>query len=259
MSDENDLESDGHEAAGPKYRLDHFEGPLDLLLFLIRKNEVSIYDIPVAEITEQFLEYLRYSSPIDLDGVSEFYLMASTLLYIKSKMLLPIEVDMDDELEDPRQELVQRLIEYERFRKLTDLMAEREAEADWIVERKRTQAVLPFPDEDDLWERVDTWDLLKSFGKVMKELGGEKVISLWEEVSINEKIALIHEYLEDRREFNFDDLLVNPGSLMEVVSAFLAVLETVKAGIIDVWQNRLFGDIRITSSSRRKNEDAESA
>ena len=258
MSDGNDGPRNV-QGRDPEYRLDHFEGPLDLLLFLIRKNEVSIYDIPVAEITEQYLDFLRYASSVDLDSVSEFYLMAATLLYIKSKMLLPVEVDLEEELEDPRQELVQRLIEYEKFRKLTDLMAEREAQADWIVERKRNQAVLPFPDEDDLWERVDTWDLLKSFSKVMKGLGGERVISLWEEVSINEKITLIHEYLEDRSEFSFDDLLVNPGSLMEVVSAFLAVLETVKAGFIDVWQNRLFGDIRITASSRRRSENAETA
>ncbi len=234
----------------PKYRLDHFEGPLDLLLFLIRKNEVSIYDIPVSEITEQYLEFLKYSSGINLDDVSDFYLMAASLLYIKSRMLLPVEVDLEDELEDPRQELVQRLIEYEKYRKLTDLMAEREARAEWIVERKQTQPVLPFPDEGELWEKVDTWDLLKSFGKVMKDLGGERVISLWEEVTINEKITLINEFLEDHVEFNFDDILVNPGSLMEVVSAFLAVLEMVKIGIIDVFQNRLFGDIKITVSSR---------
>jgi len=234
----------------PKYRLDHFEGPLDLLLFLIRKNEVSIYDIPVSEITEQYLDFLKYSSGIDLDDVSEFYLMAATLLYIKSRMLLPVEVDLEDELEDPRQELVQRLIEYEKFRKLTDLMEEREARAEWIVERKKTQAVLPFPDEGELWEKVDTWDLLKSFSNVMKDLGGERIISLWEEVTINEKITLINEFLDDRSEFSFDDILVNPGSLMEVVSAFLAVLEMVKMGLIDVFQNRLFGDIKITASSR---------
>ncbi len=234
----------------PKYRLDHFEGPLDLLLFLIRKNEVSIYDIPVSEITEQYLEFLKYSSGVNLDDVSDFYLMAASLLYIKSRMLLPVEVDLEDELEDPRQELVQRLIDYEKYRKLTDLMAEREARAEWIVERKQTQPVLPFPDEGEMWEKVDTWDLLKSFSKVMKDLGGERVISLWEEVTINEKITLINEFLEDRVEFNFDDILVNPGSLMEVVSAFLAVLEMVKMGIIDVFQNRLFGDIKITVSSR---------
>jgi len=234
----------------PKYRLDHFEGPLDLLLFLIRKNEVSIYDIPVSEITEQYLEFLKYASGINLDDVSDFYLMAATLLYIKSRMLLPLEIDLEDELEDPRQELVQRLIEYEKYRKLTDLMSEREARAEWIVERKQTQPVLPFPDEGELWDKVDTWDLLKSFSKVMKGLGGERVISLWEEVSINEKITLINEFLEDRSEFSFDDIIVNPGSLMEVVSAFLAVLEMVKMGIIDVFQNRLFGDIKITVSSR---------
>ncbi|MCK5734892.1 MAG: segregation/condensation protein A [Spirochaetaceae bacterium] len=230
--------------------MDHFEGPLDLLLFLIRKNEVSIYDIPVSEITEQYLNFLKYSSGINLDDVSDFFLMAATLLYIKSRMLLPVEVDLEDELEDPRQELVQRLIDYEKYRKLTDLMAEREARAEWIVERKQAQAVLPFPDEGELWEKVDTWDLLKSFGKVMKGLGGEKVISLWEEVTINEKITLINEFLEDRPEFIFDDIVVNPGSLMELVSAFLAVLEMVKMGIIDVFQNRLFGDIKITLSNR---------
>ena len=246
----------GTETQNPKYRLDHFEGPLDLLLFLIRKNEVSIYDIPISEITEQYLEFLKYASGIDLDDVSEFYLIAATLLYIKSRMLLPVEVDLEDELEDPRQELVQRLIEYEKYRKLTDLMAEREARADWIVERKQTQAILPFPDEGKLWDKVDTWDLLKSFSKVMKGLGGEKVISLWEEVSINEKITLINEFLEDRKEFIFDDILVNPGSLMEVVSAFLAVLELVKIGVIDVFQNRLFGDIRITVSQSKMEEEA---
>jgi len=242
------------ENHNPRYRLDHFEGPLDLLLFLIRKNEVSIYDIPVSEITEQYLEFLKYASGINLDDVSDFFLMAATLLYIKSRMLLPVEVDLEDELEDPRQELVQRLIEYEKYRKLTDLMAEREARAEWILERKQTQPVLPFPDEEELWEKVDTWDLLKSFSKVMKGLGGERVISLWEEVTINEKITLINEFLEDRSEFIFEDIIVNPGSLMEVVSAFLAVLEMVKMGIIDVFQNRLFGDIRITLSLRSENE-----
>ncbi len=243
------------EPGTPSYSLGSFEGPLDLLLFLIKKNEVNIYDIPITEITRQYLEYLQYSTAADLDNLSEFYLLAATLLYIKSRMLLPVEVDLEEELEDPRQELVQRLIEYERIRKLTDLMAEREARADWIVERKQAQPVLPFPDEENLWEKVDTWDLLKSFSKVMKGLGGEKVISLWEEVSINEKITLIHEFLEDREAFSFDDIIINPSSLMEVVSAFLAVLELVKTGEIEVYQNRLFGDIRITGAAGKRREE----
>ena len=229
----------------PRCRLKAFEGPLDLLLFLIRKNEVNIYDIPIGEITEQYLDYLSRAAAVNLEEISDFYLMAATLLYIKSRMLLPVEVNLDDELEDPRRELVQRLIEYERMRKLTDLMSEREPQVDWIIERRNSQAVLPFPDDEELWEKVDSWDLLKSFSKVMKGLRTERVISLWEEVSINEKITLIREFLEDRREFSFDEVIINPGSVMEVVSAFLAVLELVKSGTVEVYQNRLFGDIRL--------------
>lgn len=229
----------------PRYQLDNFEGPLDLLLFLIKKHELNIYDIPIAEITEQYLQYLHFATSIDLENISEFYLVAATLLYIKSRMLLPVEVNLQDELEDPRQELVQRLIEYEKIRKLTDLMAAREEETEWIVERKKTQGLLPFADEDDLWEKVGSWNLLKSFTKVMKNVGTERLISLWEEVSINEKITLIHEYLQTRENFLFDELIANPSSVMEIVSSFLAVLEMVKDRAIEVYQNRLFGDIRI--------------
>lgn len=238
----------------PRCRLKAFEGPLDLLLFLIRKNEVNIYDIPIGEITEQYLDYLSRAAAVNLEEISDFYLMAATLLYIKSRMLLPVEVNLDDELEDPRRELVQRLIEYERMRKLTDLMSEREQQVDWIIERRNSQAVLPFPDDEELWEKVDSWDLLKSFSKVMKGLRTERVISLWEEVSINEKITLIREFLEDRREFSFDEVIINPGSVMEVVSAFLAVLELVKSGTVEVYQNRLFGDIRLKRPAREPAE-----
>jgi len=251
MNDEAVIEQ-AAETQSPEYRLNHFEGPLDLLLFLIRKNEVNIYDIPIVEITEQYLRFLKYSSAINLDDISEFYLIAATLLHIKSRMLLPVQVHLEDELEDPREELVGRLIEYERIKKLTDLMEEREALTDWIVERNHTQAILPFPDEENLWEKVDSWDLVKNYARVMRNLGSERIFKLWEEVSINEKITLINEYLETRVEFNFDDLLLNRESLMEVVSAFLAVLELVKIRVIDVFQNRLFGDIKISPSKRER-------
>ena len=245
------------ESDKPRYRLSQFEGPLDLLLFLIRKNEINITNIPIAEITEQYLTILEYSTGVNLEDASEFFLMAATLLYIKSRMLLPVDVDLEDELDDPRSELVLSLIEYEKYRKLTDLMARLEEENEWVIERKRTQRTLPFPDEKDLWERADAWDLLKSFSKVMRHLGTEEVINLWEEVTINEKITLIHEYLEDRGEFSFDDILVNPGSVVEVISGFLAVLEMVKAGEIDVFQNTLFGDIRIRARVGRDGDGVE--
>ena len=120
------------------YSAGNFEGPLDLLLFLIKKQEINIYDIPIGEITEQFLEYLDYAVTTDLGNLTDFYAMAADLLYIKSKMLLPMENVLDDEdLEDPRQNLVEKLIEYQKFKKLSALMEEREDQNEWSFERKK--------------------------------------------------------------------------------------------------------------------------
>lgn len=227
------------------FTLDDFEGPLDLLLFLIRKNEINIYDIPIAHITEQYLRFIRYNTRVDLEKVTEFYVMAATLLYIKSRMLLPVEIDLEDELEDPRKELVERLIEYQKFRKISELMAEKEHEAEWSIERRRMQQALPFEQEDELWEQIEVWDLLKTFSHIMTNLTPERIINLYEEVSINEKISLIQEFLDTKGEFLFTDLIVRNDSIMEIICAFLAILESVKVKKIRIFQNRLFGDIRI--------------
>lgn len=235
-----------------KYKLDHFEGPLDLLLFLIKKNEVNIYEIPIHEITEQYIEYIKYSSKVDLENITEFYVMASTLLYIKSRLLLPVEINLDDEVEDPRQELVAKLIDYQKFKKLSELMSDKEKKSEWVIERKKVQKILPFTDEDNLWEEIEVWDLLKSFSHVMKNFNSERIINLYEEVSVNEKITLINEYLETRKEFYFNELIINPDSLMEIVCSFLAILEMAKSSNIAFFQNRLFGDIKITRYSEEE-------
>ena len=177
--------------------LDQFEGPLDLLLFLIKKNEVSIYDIPIATITEQFLSVLHGADGLELDDITEFYALAATLLYIKSRMLLPVEFNADDEIEDPRTDLVEKLIEYQKFKKLSELMEQRELEIEWSIERSKIQRPLPFAD-DELWEKIEVWDLLKSFSHLIGGMSRERVIDMYEEVSINEKTALIHELLEAR-------------------------------------------------------------
>jgi segregation and condensation protein A len=229
---------------GRLFKLAEFEGPLDLLLFLIKKNEVNIYDIPIAQITEQYLDYLSFAEEMDLEEVSEFHAMAATLLYIKSRTLLPVELDMDDDALDPRQELVERLIEYQKFKKLSEIMEEKEREAEWVVERRKLQRALPFAD-DDLWEKVDIWDLLKTFSTLMSNLPGERVIDLYEEVSVNEKITLMAELLENKGECDFMDLVVRNGSVMDIVCAFLAILEAVKIRMVCVYQNRMFGDIMI--------------
>jgi len=246
MTDEGlDSPPQGTNQDAYRFTLDDFEGPLDLLLFLIRKNEINIYDIPISQITEQYLAFIKYNTRIDLEKVTEFYVMAASLIYIKSRMLLPIEIDLEEELEDPRKELVERLIEYQKFRKLSELMAEKEQETEWALERKRMQQPLPFAQEEEMWEQIEVWDLLKTFSQIMTTLTPERIINLYEEVSINEKISLIQEYLESKGEFLFTDLIIRSDSIMEIICAFLAVLECVKVKRIRIYQNRLFGDIRI--------------
>ncbi len=227
------------------FQLEQFEGPLDLLLFLIKKNEVNIYDIPITKITEQYLSFLQYSTSVNLENITEFYVLASTLLYIKSRMLLPVEVDFSDEIEDPREELVAKLIDYQKFKKLSELMSEQEKSTEWVIERKKDQRMLPFSHDEDMWQEVEVWELLQSFSKIMGNLTQETIVNLYEEVSVNEKITLIQELLDEKGEFAFTDILINPESIMEIVCAFLAILESVKMKMILVYQNRLFGDILI--------------
>jgi segregation and condensation protein A len=234
-------------SAGHSFKLNEFEGPLDLLLFLIGRNEVKIYDIPIARITEQYLDYIRYAEILDLEDVTEFHALAATLLYIKSGTLLPVEMEGDDDFADPRQELVERLIEYQKFKKLSELMEEKGREAEWVIERRKLQHPLPFNDSE-LWEKLDIWDLLRTFSNLERRLPGERVIDMYEEVSVNEKITLLSELLETRGECSFTDLVVRSGSIMDIVCAFLAVLEAVKTRTILVYQNRMFGDILIKSN-----------
>lgn len=234
---------------GKHFVLEDFDGPLDVLLFLIKKNEVNIYDIPIGQITEQFLEYLDFAVTPDLENLTDFYAMAADLLYIKSRMLLPVEVSFgEDELEDPRQELVEKLIEYQKFKKLSALMEEKEDESEWSFERKKIQRVLPF-EEDDLWERVDTWELLQDMQKIFKGLvssfSSEKILDMYEEISVNEKITLMNEMLENKGECFFTDLIVRKGNILDVVCAFMAILEAVKFKMASIYQNRMFGDIKI--------------
>ncbi len=248
-------------------QLDQFEGPLDLLLFLIRKSEINIYDIPIHEITEQYLSFLDYATGIDLDHITEFYALAATLLLIKSKMLLPVEFEDDDDFEDPRRELVEQLIEYQRFKKLTDLMTDQQESAEWIIEPRQKQRAFDFVEDDEMWEQIEVWDLFQSFSKIMRNLSAERIIDLYEEVSINQKLSLLTEMLDDRGELSFDELVTKPNSPMDVICAFLAVLEAAKAFGIIILQNRLFGDIRIRKRPRpepspievQKNEDNDGA
>jgi len=232
------------------YKAGEFEGPLDLLWALIRESKVNIYDIPIAQITEQYLEYLDYVVQTDLGDLSEFYSWAAKLIYIKSRMLLPVEVAYEDEdEEDPRQELVEKLIEYQKFKKLSQLMEEKEDDSEWNFERKKIQRVLPFEETDEMWEEVDTWELLQKMQSVFKSMMGqysnEKILNMYEEISVNEKITLMNELIENKKECMFTDLLTRPGNEMDIICAFMAILEAVKFRMIRIFQNKLFGDIKL--------------
>ncbi|MGL4982176.1 MAG: segregation and condensation protein A [Treponemataceae bacterium] len=228
-----------------QYVVDDFEGPLDVLLYLIKKNEVNIYDIPIGEITEQFLEYLDYAVSTDLQRLTDFYAMAADLIYIKSRMLLPVEITFDeDELEDPRQELVDKLIEYQKIKKLSELMEEKEEEVEWSFERKKIQRVLPF-EEDEMWEKVDSWELLKIFTNIVSSYNSEKILDMREEISLSEKVTLMNEFFEQKGECFFTDLLTRKGNVLDVVCAFMAILEAVKFKMVIIYQNKMYADIKI--------------
>jgi segregation and condensation protein A len=230
------------QEAARSFKLSEFEGPLDLLLYMIRKNEINIYDIPIAQITEQYIEYIRDIEVMDLEDLTAFHATAANLLYIKSRTLLPIEME-DTDIEDPRADLVERLIEYQKYKKLSELMEEKEKENEWVMERRRLQHHLPFVD-DDIWEQVDIWDLVKTFSSLTVHMPTEQIIDLYEEVTVNEKTTLLAEFLENRGECRFTDLIIRSGAL-DVVCAFLAVLDAAKMRLIILFQNRLFGDILI--------------
>lgn len=224
-----------------QFNIGEFHGPLDLLLFLIRKSEINIYDIPISDITEQYIKVIDSWTDRNLEGLSDFYLMISTLLYIKSRMLLPVEVDIDEEAEDPRTDLVAKLIDYQKFKKISQLMKNRLQERELKEDTIRPKRQILY--NDDIWDEIEVGDLFKTYKSIHTVKNREKIVNLDEDVTINEKIVLIDEFLENRSEFYFMDLIKNKESLMEFVCAFLAILDSIKYHVIKVYQSKQYGTI----------------
>ncbi|MDY0372159.1 MAG: segregation/condensation protein A [Sphaerochaetaceae bacterium] len=233
------------------YSVKKFEGPLDLLLHLIQKAQVNIYDIPIAEITDQFLAYLQTPSRLDLDDLTEFYAMAAHLIYMKSRLLLPSpdkESD-DEEFAELRTNLVERLLEHQKFKRYTTLLTESSEGGELFIQRKKNQFMLPFEDQD-LWNDVTVWDLLQAFSSMLRAITPQQVFNVYEEITPKQKLALMAELFETRDEISFMDLIVDRGSALDCICAFLAILEAVKFAMITIHQHALFGDIVI----RRKDD-----
>ena len=249
--DENRTRSETDHRSHLSYTLDQFEGPLDLLLFLIQKAQINIYDIPISQITDQFIGYLDVAAKPDLDDLTDFYLMAAHLLLIKSRMLLPRSSILDDDelLDDPRSELVERLLEYQKYKRYSALLADSSRQSELFIQRKKAQFMLPF-DDSDLWNEISVWDLLKTFTSLLRSITTEQVFNVYEEVTTKQKITLMYELFEEKEELSFLDIAGNPESRLDVICAFLAILEAVKFHMVIIVQHQLFGDILI-----RKRED----
>ena len=232
--------------AALSYSIRQFEGPLDLLLHLIQKAQINIYDIPIAEITEQFLRYLEEASKLDLDDLTDFYAMAAHLIYMKSRMLLPSDhsLEEDDEFTEMRSELVERLLEYQKFKRYTALLSDSSQGGELFIQRKKSQFMLPFEDQD-LWSGISVWDLLKTFSSLLRTITPEQVFNVYEEVTTKQKLTLMAELFDEREEISFIDIVLDPESPMDVICAFLAILEAVKFSMVTIHQHRLFGDIVI--------------
>ncbi len=226
------------------YSLNQFEGPLDLLLHLIEKAQVSIYTIPIAKITDQFLDYLNIASKIDLEDLTEFYLMASHLLLLKSSMLVPRNEEEPEFWEEDRQNLVEQLLEYQKYKKYSSLLSEAEESDALFLPQRKNQFMLPFSDQQ-LWHEVDVWDLLKTFSSLLSSVTHDKIFNVYEEVTVSQKLALMNELFEQCDTISFMDLIVHERSRLDIICAFLALLEAVKFNMIIIEQHALFGDIQI--------------
>lgn len=248
------------------YKLDKFEGPLDLLLHLIEKHKIDIYDIPIAEITQQYLLYVQQMEKEDLNVVSDFLVMAATLLDIKSKMLLPVEVNEEGEEEDPRAELVARLLEYKLYKVMALELQDREDTAQRLLYKepsvpKEVAKYEPPVDLDQLLGDVTLARLQRIFQSVMKRQE-EKIDPIRskfgtikrEPVSLEKKISSIMNYARKKRTFSFRQLLETQNDKLEMVVTFLAILELMKIGKIHLTQEHTFDDMYIETQENEGEE-----
>jgi segregation and condensation protein A len=244
---------DENQPIEPRYhvRLPVFDGPLDLLLHLIRKNEVDIYDIPIAAITRQYLETLDLMRELNLDVAGEFVFMAATLIHIKSKMLLPPphEDGTEDEIEDPRAELVARLLEYQRYKEAAQVLYERQTlrSAVWLRSESSVASIrAEEASQEDLVD-VDLFELLTAFRSVMERLRQRRDITFEKEtVTVEEMIQILADRVAPGTSASFEQLFEGVGSRILLVVTFLAILEMVRLQVFRIYQQKAFGTIHVS-------------
>lgn len=251
---------------GIPIKLEIFEGPLDLLLHLIDKNKVNIYDIPIVMITEQYMEYIAAMETKDMDVMSEFLVMAATLVNIKSKMLLPKEETKEEEEEDPRKELVERLLEYKMYKYMSYELKDRQLDAAKVIFKSPTipKEVKNFKEEVNLGDLLSdlTLSRLQSIFKSVMKKQVDKIDPIRsnfgriekEEVNQEEKMEFIEQFAKKHHSFSFREMLEGQSSKMEVIVTFLGILELMKIGKLRILQENIFDDILITYIDKETKE-----
>ncbi len=228
-----------------KIKLEHFEGPLDLLLFFIKRDEINIYDIPISKITKEFLDYVNLIKFLDLETAGEFILMASTLMHIKARMLLPKEYDEKGEVIDPRADLVKALLEYKRYKEMSEELSFFESAQRKISFRGNfSQDVSNPPDDfETLLGNVSVYDLAKVFKRVIEGIKNKPVHQIRKiNVSISEQIDFIFKKLEDMPQIHFLSLIEGIKQKIIVVVTFIAILELIKSKRITVKLSNNYND-----------------
>ena len=238
--------------------LDVFEGPLDLLLHLIKEQKVDVYDIPIAEVTRQYLTYLDLLSEINLEMVGEYLVMAAELAKIKSRTLLPTPETEEDALsaagEDPRAELVRRLLEYQRYKEAAFELRQKEYNQQQLF--TRTGEVVLDNSEQELLIEANVFDLLTAFQKVLKEKSFKKNYEIKvTTLSVSDRISGILEILNASESVTFDSLFTSLNTKQEVIVTFLAILELMRMQLIRSQQARQFDVIRIYTAVNRETQE----
>jgi len=224
-------------------KLEKFEGPLDLLLYLIKKDEIDIYDIPVARITRQYLEYVEIMKMLNLDIAGEFILMAATLINIKSRMLLP--KPEEDESEDPREALIMALLEYEKFKQASEVLREKESAEQQFLRRK-DYSFLDLAPEETFTLEATIFDLMKAFKEALENLENDIYHTVrTEDVNIEERVEVIERILSERGQATFQELYSDSPNRLVLIVTFLAILEMIKLNRLVLRQAIPFGPIRI--------------
>ncbi|MBL7081003.1 MAG: segregation/condensation protein A [Candidatus Omnitrophica bacterium] len=233
-----------------RIKLEIFEGPLDLLFYLVKKDHINIYDIPIARITQQYLEYLDLMRLLDLNIAGEFLVMAATLTQIKSRMLLPQakKEEIKDEM-DPRQELVEKLLEYEKFKEVAQHLGEREKARDLQFTRRAHQ--IPHKEEGkEPYFEASVFDLICAFTEALREVPKDLFYEVVrDEFSVEAKIHEILHFLLKQDLIVLNQLFQSAKNKLEIISIFLAVLELIRLKEIVIYQNRLFEEIKISRNT----------